>query len=60
MFEYFVRPHICLSVSPSKHFTPKILLVWMGHSISSWVLGGRDMGLSLDLCLGWVGEVFFF
>ena len=35
MLEYFVRPHICLSV-------------WMWHFISSWVLGGRDMGLSLD------------
>ena len=26
----------------------------MWHFISSWVLGGRDMGLSLDLGLGGV------
>ena len=37
MFEYFVRPHVCLSVSTSKH--RKNLLVWMGHSISCLVLG---------------------
>ena len=27
--------------------------------LASWVLGGRDVGLSLDLCFGGVGSVFF-
>ena len=35
-----------------------MLLVWMLYFISSWVLGGRDVGLSLDLCFGGGGSVF--
>ena len=31
----------------------------MWHFISSGVLGGRDVGLSLDLGLGGGGSVFF-
>ena len=34
-----------------------MLLVWMLHFISSWVLGGRDMGLSLDLSFGGGGSL---
>ena len=37
MLEHFVRPHVCLSVSVA---------------VASWVLGGRDVGLSLYLDLG--------
>ena len=36
-----------------------MLLVWMLHFQASWVLGGRDVGLSLDLCFGGGGSVFF-
>ena len=54
MFQYFVRPPVCLSVSPSTHRKH----VGMLHFISSWVLGGRDVGLSLDLCFGGGGSVF--
>ena len=40
MFEYFDRPHICLYVSVD---------------VASWVLGGRDFGLSLylEILRGW-------
>ena len=31
----------------------------MWHFISSWVLGGSDVGLSLDLVFFFVGSVFF-
>ena len=31
----------------------------MWHFISSWVLGGRDVGLSLDLGFFLGGSVFF-
>ena len=31
----------------------------MWHFISSWVLGGRDVGLSLDLGFGGWGECVF-
>ena len=31
----------------------------MWHFISSYVLGGRDVGLSLDLGFGGWGSVFF-
>ena len=35
-----------------------MLLVWMLHFSASWVLGWRDVGLSLDLYLG-VGKCIF-
>ena len=45
MFEYFVRPHVCLSVSVEVAFYFKL------------VLGGREVGLSLNL--GFLGECVF-
>ena len=56
MFEYFVRPHVCLSVSPCKH--KKNLLVWMGHFISGEVFGGREGVFNLDLSFGGGESVF--
>ena len=56
MFEYFVRPHVCLSVSPSKHRKKLYLCGW---GIPFQVLGERNVGLSLDLCLGGGGSVSF-
>ena len=50
MFDYFVRPHVCLSVSPSTH-RKHVTCVDVAFC-SRRVLGGRDVGLSLDLCFG--------
>ena len=46
MFEYFVRPLVCLSVSVDVAFYFKL------------GFGGRDVGLSLDL--SFLGEECFF
>ena len=47
MFEYLVRPHVCLSVSVHVAFYFKLGF-------------GRDVGLSLDLgCCFFGGSVFF-
>ena len=54
MFEYFARPHVCLSVSPCKHQKNiTCILFQVGF------LGGRDMGLSLDLSFGGWGKCIF-
>ena len=55
MFECFVRSHVCLSVSPSTH-RKQLTCVNVAFYLS-WVLGGRDVGLSLDLCFGGGGSV---
>ena len=51
MFEYFVRPYVCLSESPAIH--RKHVTCVDAAFISSLVLGGRNVGLSLV-----VGEVY--
>ena len=45
MFEYFVRPHVCLSVSPAIH--SKHVTCVDAVFISSLVLGGRDKGKAI-------------
>ena len=55
MSEYFVRPHVCLSVSPSTH-RKHVTCVDVAFYFKL-VLGGRDVGFESGSVLG-VGEVY--
>ena len=53
---YFVRPHVCLSVSPSTH-RKHVTCVDVAFYFKLF-FGGMDLGLSLDLCFVGGGSVF--
>ena len=70
MFEYFVRSHVCLSVSVDVAFYIKLGFGREGRGFESGSCFLGDVGLSLDLAFGgrefeygswfWgVGRVFF-
>ena len=58
MFEYFVRPHICLSVSVDVAFYFKLGFGREGRGFESgswfWGSGGRVF-FKIEFCLGGVG-----
>ena len=65
MFEYFVRPHVCLSVSPSTHrkhvtcvdgaFYFKFGFGWEGRGFETGSLfwGGGSVSLKFSFVRGW-------
>ena len=49
---FFYSVYQSVSHSIASHMFECFVRFHMLHFISSWVVGGRDVGLSLDLCFG--------